>query len=60
MATEGRKGIGSHKHATSGHAPKSPRFKFMRQLEANKEENTKIKTSLSFRSVQEALGKRKK
>jgi hypothetical protein len=34
----GRAGMGSHKHAVSGHAPKSPRFKFMRQLEANKEQ----------------------
>lgn len=33
----GRGGMGSHKHGTSGHPTRSPRYKFMQTLEANQE-----------------------
>jgi hypothetical protein len=33
---QGTKGIGGRKNGTSGHAPRSPRFKFMQRLEADK------------------------
>ncbi len=34
---QGRGGMGSHKHGISGHSGPSPRFKFMRTFEANRE-----------------------
>lgn len=42
-----RAGIGSHKHGVSGHAPRSPHFKFQTQLEATeKEKSDKKKPAL--------------
>jgi hypothetical protein len=34
---KGKKGMGSPKHGTSGHAPKSPRFKHAQKREAEKQ-----------------------
>ena len=50
----GKRGMGSHKHGISGHAPKSPRFKFHRQLEANKEKQ-KERRPLAAATVAEAI-----
>ena len=44
----GRGGMGSRKHAKSGHAPRSPRYKFIQTLDDNKlreeERAQKLKT----------------
>jgi hypothetical protein len=37
----GRGGMGSHKHGISGKAPRSPRYKFMQTLEANRQPERK-------------------
>jgi hypothetical protein len=36
--TTGTKGIGSHKHGTSGRAPKSPRLRHAMKLDAERSE----------------------
>jgi hypothetical protein len=33
---QGRGGMGSHKHGISGHATKSPRFRLMQKLDAER------------------------
>ncbi len=57
----GRKGMGDHKHGTSGHAGHSPRFKQNRERESNQElaaEQTKTSrrrsVGLTHSSVSEA------
>lgn len=47
--------MGSHKHGVSGHPGRSPRFKFMRQLEDNKNTNNKPKSKKRYNSVAEAI-----
>jgi hypothetical protein len=54
IGQRGEKGIGSHKHGISRHSPKSPRFKFMRELEANKE-TPKARPALTAETVSEAV-----
>lgn len=39
----GRAGMGSHKHYVSGHATKSPRFRFLQKIEAEKNERKDTK-----------------
>jgi len=51
---QGRGGMGPHKHGISGHAPRSPRYKFMQQLEANKEK-PKARPRLTAKTVAEAM-----
>jgi hypothetical protein len=41
--TTGHKGTGSHKHGTSGRAPKGPRFKHQSKLESKQEEEERKK-----------------
>lgn len=53
---QGRGGMGSHKHGTSGHAPRSPRYKHQQQLEANKAK-PKQRPPLTAKTVSEALKK---
>jgi hypothetical protein len=53
---QGKSGIGSHKHGIAGHAPKSPRFKFLRELEANKEK-PKVRPALTAQTVSQAMDK---
>ncbi len=52
---QGRGGMGSHKHGVSGHATRSPRYRFMQQLEANRNQLKKPKAKLPYRTVAEAL-----
>jgi hypothetical protein len=55
---EGSKGMGSKKHAQSGHPTQSPKFRFMKKLEAEKNEikdRSRIKDPKS--SVQELFKK---
>lgn len=55
---EGRGGMGSHKHGTSGRAPRSPGYKMMRTREANAlaaEERDKKPKSKTYISIAEAL-----
>lgn len=56
---KGKGGIGSHKHGTSGHAPRSPRYKFQQTLEANRRP-VKQRPALSAKTVQEAMAQIKK
>jgi hypothetical protein len=51
----GRGGMGSHKHYVSGFAPRSPRYKFLQQLEANQNGAVKKRKTPMFGSVHEAL-----
>jgi hypothetical protein len=57
--------MGSHKHAVSGVAGRSPRFKQNRQREANSEAADKAKSDAKkknidmYGSVQEAMQKQK-
>ncbi len=50
----GKKGMGSHKHGVSGTSGRSPRFKFMQKLEANRAEPKK-KPKLAYGSIADAL-----
>jgi hypothetical protein len=50
----GRGGMGNHKHGTSGRATKSPRFRFLQKLEAEKDEK-KPKSRKMFASLKEAF-----
>jgi hypothetical protein len=47
--------MGSRKHGISGHAPHSPRFRFLRQLEANREQTLKPHAKLIHETVSEAI-----
>jgi hypothetical protein len=47
--------MGSHKHGISGHASHSPRFRFMRQLEANREQTPKPRARLIHETVSDAV-----
>jgi hypothetical protein len=47
--------MGSRKHGTSGHAPHSPRFRFMRQLEVSREQTPKPRAKLIHRTVSDAV-----
>ena len=52
--------MGSHKHGTSGHPPRSPRYKLMQTLEANREaeeERAKRPKGKTFETVGELLGR---
>ena len=53
---QGRGAVGSHKHAVSGHAPRSPRYKLMQTLEDNKRraEARKRKPELGARCFAES------
>ena len=51
---QGRGGIGSHKHGISGYAPHSPRYKFMQQLETNKQKPHK-RQALTAKTIAEAV-----
>jgi hypothetical protein len=53
-----RGGMGSHKHGISGHAPRSPRYKFMQQLVANKEK-PKTRPRLTAKTLAEAMNEEK-
>jgi len=50
----GRGGMGSHKHGISGHPSRSPRYKFMQQLEANSAKAFK-RPKLTAKTVAEAM-----
>jgi hypothetical protein len=54
---KGRGGMGSTKHGKSGYAPRSPRYKFQKMIEANKEK-PRTRPRLTASTVQEALTKR--
>ena len=50
MAHSGQKGFGMTKHGRSGHATRSPRFRFLQKLEAQKNDRrdrSRIKDSPS-------------
>ena len=53
-------GMGSHKHGVSGHASRSPRFRFMTKLEAKRDaearaDAAKRRKPAMFGSVEEAF-----
>ena len=53
---QGRGGMGMHKHGVSGKPGRSPRYKFMQTLEANRRLSQKPKRSaLTARTVAEAI-----
>jgi hypothetical protein len=56
---QGRGGMGSHKHGVSGHATKSPRFRLMQKLAAERGEigdgPARHPKRLPFASVTELL-----
>ena len=53
---QARGGMGSHKHGTSGRPPRSPRYKFLQQLEANREaEQRRPRTELKYSTPSEAF-----
>jgi hypothetical protein len=61
---QGRSGMGSHEHGTSGHAGQSPRLRLMKKLAAERGEYggkaARSPMRLQFRTVREALkGERK-
>jgi len=50
--------MGSHKHGTSGHAPRSPAYKQQRTREANRlaeEEKAKKPKAKTYASVKDAM-----
>lgn len=51
----GRGGMGSRKHGICGYPTRSPRYRFMQQLEANKNQVKKPKAKLNYSSVSEAI-----
>ena len=55
---QGRGGMGSHKHSVSGRAPRSPRYKFMQQLEASSAKVFK-RPRLTAKTVAEAMKQNK-
>jgi len=55
---QGRGGMGSHKHGVSGRPPRSPRYKFMQQLEANCAKIFK-RQRLTAKTVAEAMKQNK-
>ena len=61
---QGRGGIGSRKHGVSGHASKSPRFRLMNRLAAERGEfgggPARRRKGLSFASVRELLDSERK
>jgi hypothetical protein len=56
---QGRGGMGSHKHGISGHATKSPRFRLMQKLDAERGafdgRSMRRQKRLPFASVRELL-----
>ena len=50
----GKRGMGNHKHAISGFATRSPRYKFLQRLEANKPKK-KRKPNKQYVSVNELV-----
>jgi hypothetical protein len=56
---QGRGGMGSHKHGTSGHASQSPRLRLMKKLAAERGEyksgSPRRPKQLAFDTVQDAL-----
>ena len=56
---QGRGGMGSHKHAVSGHATQSPRLRLGKKLAAERGEyaaaSPRRRRPLEFATVQEAL-----
>lgn len=63
MAQQGRAGMGTHKHGTSGRGAPSPRAKLMRALDANErlaadaKKKPKATTYLSLKAAMEAEAK---
>jgi hypothetical protein len=61
---QGRGGMGSHKHGTSGHAAQGPRFRLMKKLAAERGEYgnppTRRPRRLSFASVRDLLSAERK
>ena len=60
MAHSGQKGFGMTKHGRSGHATRSPRFRFLQKLEAQKndrKDRSRIKDAKQ--SVEELFHPRK-
>jgi hypothetical protein len=58
---QGRGGMGSHKHGTSGHPAQSPRLRLMKKLAAERGEYDKRprrRAPLEFASVRAALNTR--
>jgi hypothetical protein len=51
----GRGGIGAHKHGVSGHPGRSPRYKFMQGLEAERKQDKKPKANMHCQTVAEAM-----
>ena len=49
----GKNSLGMSKHRTSGHATKSPRFKFQLQLELKKRDKKKKKGNKKYSSIKE-------
>jgi hypothetical protein len=61
MPQQGRGGMGSHKHGTSGHASRTPGYKMQRTREANKlaeEDAAKRPKPKMFQSISDAMKKR--
>ena len=56
--TVGKRGMGAHKHGTSGGIGPSPKTKFMSAFDANRladEQKAKRKKPVMHRTIQEAL-----
>jgi hypothetical protein len=64
MMQQGRGGMGSHKHGTSGHATQSPRFRLGKKLAAERGEfdarPSRRPMRPSFASVRDAFNTRRK
>jgi hypothetical protein len=59
---QGRGGMGSHKHGTSGHAAQSPRFRLMKKLAAERGEYDSQpvpRRRLPFAKVRDLFAERK-
>jgi len=52
---QGRGSMGIHKHRISGYPTRSPRYKFMQQLEANRNQINKPRVKLLYTTVADAL-----
>ncbi len=50
-------GMGMHKHGTSGHSGKSPRFRLAAKMEAEKNQR-RARRSQMYPTVEEALSKK--
>ena len=55
MESKGREPMGSRKHGKSGHAGKSPRFRFHARMEAERDVRKPKALPLTHKSVAEAL-----